>query len=161
MIVYSTVDSLAGEIYLAADDKFLRIVAFNNNWPKLRDKIVPDAKIGTNAILEQTKTELSEYFAGNRKSFGVPIHYDATKFQAQAWEELQKISYGETINYVEQAKNIGNAKAARAIGSANSMNPLSIIIPCHRVIGKSGSLSGYAGGIEVKKFLLALEARML
>ena len=107
-------------------------------------------------ILE-TKKQLKEYFNNKRKTFDLPLKALGTEFQKKVWKELSKIPYGKTISYGEQAKRLGDAKKARAVGTANGRNPLSIIIPCHRVISGSGSLGGFGGGIENKKFLLALE----
>ena len=102
-------------------------------------------------------SQLNEYFAGTRKSFDLPLKFDGTEFQNRVWRELQNIPYGKTISYKELAEKTGNIKACRAVGMANNKNPLPIIIPCHRVVGSNGKLTGYAGGLEVKKFLLELE----
>ena len=102
-------------------------------------------------------TQLTEYFKGKRKIFDIPLEISGTKFQKKAWKELKKIPYGKTISYQEQAINIKNPKAVRAIGGANKKNKIGIIIPCHRVIGKNGSLTGYGGKLWRKKFLLDLE----
>jgi methylated-DNA-[protein]-cysteine S-methyltransferase len=107
--------------------------------------------------LLQTKHELDEYFAGQRKTFGLKLAPQGTAFQRAAWTALTQIPFGETRSYGEQAKLLGNAKASRAVGAANGKNPIAIIIPCHRVIGVSGHLTGYASGLHRKQFLLALE----
>ena len=101
--------------------------------------------------------QLHEYFSGDRRTFDLPLDLKGTPFQLQAWHALLEIPYGETLTYGEQAVAISNPKAVRAIGLANGKNPISIIVPCHRVIGKNGTLTGYGGGIERKKFLLQLE----
>lgn len=111
------------------------------------------------AVTEKAKTELEEYFAGVRKSFSVPIKPAGTDFQKKVWAALRDIPYGETASYGEIAKRIGNPKACRAVGMANNRNPIAIIIPCHRVIGAGGALTGYAGGLDKKEFLLKLEAQ--
>lgn len=108
-------------------------------------------------IYQETKKQLNEYFAGNRREFDLPLLMVGTDFQKIIWHELLKISYSKTISYLEISKQINNIKAIRAVALANSANAISIIIPCHRVIGSDGSLTGYAGGINVKKKLLALE----
>lgn len=107
------------------------------------------------------RKELSEYFRGNRKVFSIPLEFHGTDFQEKSWQALQQIPFGETRNYLEQATMTGNPKAVRAIGGANHRNPITIIIPCHRVIGKNASLTGYAGGIERKKWLLEHEKKCI
>ncbi|MGF1697233.1 methylated-DNA--[protein]-cysteine S-methyltransferase [Vibrio lamellibrachiae] len=108
-------------------------------------------------ILKETITQLDEYFSQRRKEFSLPIASQGTDFQQQVWRALCMIPYGESWSYQQLAEKIGNPKAVRAVGLANGKNPVSIIVPCHRVIGKSGKLTGYAGGIDVKKSLLKLE----
>lgn len=109
-----------------------------------------------NTIL-RTKRELEEYFAGKRKTFDVPLLMTGTDFQKQVWQALMSIPFGSTVSYKDIACRIGNAKGVRAVAQAIGANPLSIIVPCHRVIGSNGSLTGYAGGVEAKHFLLQLE----
>ena len=108
-------------------------------------------------VLEQAIGELGEYFAGNRREFTVALRGDGTAFQRTVWDSLREIPYGETRTYAELARIIGHAGAYRAVGNANHRNPLPILVPCHRVIGKNGALTGYAGGLERKLFLLDLE----
>ena len=108
-------------------------------------------------VLEQAAGELAEYFAGERRIFTVPLHARGTEFQRAVWAALCEIEYGETASYAQIAERIGNPKACRAVGSANHCNPIPIMIPCHRVIGKNGAMTGYAGGLSVKEFLLNLE----
>ncbi len=108
-------------------------------------------------ILTQTVLQLEEYFAGLRNEFALPLAATGTDFQNQVWHALTTIPYGETWSYQDLADAIGNPKAVRAVGMANGKNPISIVVPCHRVIGKSGKLTGYAGGVERKQRLLALE----
>jgi methylated-DNA-[protein]-cysteine S-methyltransferase len=107
--------------------------------------------------LVKSKQQLSDYFDKKRTHFNLPLAPQGTTFQLQVWEELKKIPYGETINYGEQAARLGDKNKARAVGLANGKNPLSIIVPCHRVIGKNGSLTGFGGGLDNKAFLLELE----
>src|SRR5699024_8750818 len=104
--------------------------------------------------INECKKQLLEYFNGERKVFDLKLNPKGTEFQKKIWNELIKIPYGETKSYSEIAKNIGNPKACRAVGNANNKNPIGICIPCHRVIGKNGSLTGYAGGIDKKEYLL-------
>jgi O-6-methylguanine DNA methyltransferase len=101
--------------------------------------------------------QLREYFAGTRRKFTVPLHLEGTEFQQQAWAAMRNIHYGHTLSYAQQAKAIGKPKAVRAVGSANGANPVPIIVPCHRVIASDGSLGGYALGLTMKRYLLALE----
>jgi AraC family transcriptional regulator, regulatory protein of adaptative response / methylated-DNA-[protein]-cysteine methyltransferase len=103
---------------------------------------------------------LKEYLEGNRQQFTIPIHAKGTPFQLKVWEELRRIPYGETKSYGELAVNVGNPKGQRAVGMANHCNPIGVIVPCHRVIGKSGSLTGYAGGVDIKQRLLELEGAL-
>lgn len=101
--------------------------------------------------------QLAEYFAGKRKEFELPLNPEGTDFQRKAWDALLKIPYGKTRSYKQQAELVGNPKASRAVGMSNNRNPIMIVIPCHRVVGANGSLTGYAGGLDVKRFLLDLE----
>lgn len=111
------------------------------------------------ALAEEVEKQLEQYFHGRRRTFEFPLKMKGTEFQKQVWNELLKIPYGETRSYSEIAQNIQNPRAVRAVGMANHRNPLAIVIPCHRVIGKDGSMTGYAGGLERKKMLLELESR--
>jgi len=106
------------------------------------------------AIIEQAAEELDEYFEGARRSFDVPLDPVGTAFQRRAWAALRTIPYGETVTYGEQAERLGDRRKARAVGAANGRNPISIIVPCHRVVGSNGSLTGFAGGLDVKAWLL-------
>lgn len=108
-------------------------------------------------LLEEAKRQLGEYFAKGRRAFDLPLAPKGTAFQMRVWQALQSIPYGETRNYQQVAGMAGSPKACRAAGMANHNNPLSILIPCHRVIGKDGGLTGYGGGLEAKRFLLELE----
>lgn len=124
--------------------------------------VFPDTEMeeeNTNDVLENCKQQLREYFSGKRKEFDIPIYQDGTEFQRRVWSELLKIPYGKTISYHQLAERLGDVKSIRAVGSANGKNKLSIIVPCHRVIGSDGSLTGYAGGLWRKKWLLDHEAK--
>jgi methylated-DNA-[protein]-cysteine S-methyltransferase len=112
-------------------------------------------------LIKKTAAQLSEFFAGQRKQFCLPLLLRGTDFQISAWKALQKIPYGETRSYKEEAVMAGNPKACRAVGMANNRNPIAIIVPCHRVIGSDGSLTGYGGGLDKKQYLLDLERRHL
>lgn len=111
-------------------------------------------------LIKKTKGQLEEYFNSTRKKFEIDLLLEGTDFQKKVWDELKKIPYGETRSYKQIGENIGNPKGARAVGNANNKNPISIIIPCHRVIGKSGKMIGYGGGISKKELLLKLESNI-
>ena len=111
--------------------------------------------------LPQLAAQLREYFAGKRKTFDFPLAPRGTEFQLAVWNALLEIPYGDTVTYAELARRIGKPSAVRAVGAANGANPIPVIIPCHRVIGSNGTLTGYGGGIERKQWLLALEGRRL
>lgn len=113
------------------------------------------------AAFEDARQQLREYFAGERTRFSLPLRMEGTDFQRAVWRGLLDIEYGETISYGELARRIGRPGASRAVGLANGRNPVSIVVPCHRVIGSSGSLTGYGGGMERKRFLLDLESPAL
>lgn len=117
-------------------------------------------KLQQSALMTETCRQLTEYFAGRRKTFDLPIQLNGTPFQRLAWNSLQQIPYGETISYAELARLMGHQKAARAVGNANHHNPLMIIIPCHRVVASNGKIGGYAGGIDRKTWLLEREKRV-
>ena len=124
-----------------------------------RAKVSGRAKVSPRAArhADTAVRQLREYFAGTRRKFTVPLHLEGTEFQQQAWAAMCGIRYGHTLSYAQQAKAIGKPKAVRAIGSANGANPVPIIVPCHRVIASDGSLGGYALGLAMKRYLLALE----
>ena len=140
-------DTVIGKIYIAEKDNCICNVSFGTLNYKEKETY----------LIKKTYSQLKEYFAGNRKIFDIPISANGTEFQIKVWEELQKIPYGKIRTYKEIAENIGNKNASRAVGMANNKNPIAIIIPCHRVIGTKGDLTGYAGGIKLKKYLLDLE----
>lgn len=112
-------------------------------------------------VLKKTMNQLTEYFEGQRKSFDISLVLKGTNFQQKVWKQLQQIPYGQTITYSELAKRLGDSQKARAVAGANGLNPIPIIIPCHRVIGADNKLTGYSGGIERKQFLLQLEGALL
>ena len=114
---------------------------------------------GSSEIIEETIKQLEEYFKAERQNFDIPLLMVGTEFQKSVWQGLMKIPFGKTASYLELAKNIGNEKAVRAVANANGANAISILIPCHRIIGSNGTLTGYAGGLDVKKKLLELEQR--
>ena len=120
-------------------------------------QITEDIKL--TPLLADAVRQLDEYFAGNRKIFDIPLYLEGSPFQLKVWEALQAIPYGEVVTYKDIADSIGNPKAVRAVGMANHHNPIAIIVPCHRVIGAGGKLVGYAGGLNIKQYLLDLESK--
>jgi methylated-DNA-[protein]-cysteine S-methyltransferase len=118
-------------------------------------------KAETNQIVKECRSQLLEYFAGSRKVFSVPLDLTGSDFQVSVWNELMKIPFGDVITYSNLARRMGDMKKLRAVGMANSKNPVGIIVPCHRVVGKNGSLVGYGGGLWRKKWLLEFESRRL
>ena len=111
-------------------------------------------------FLQAAKTQLAEYFAGSRRDFDLPLAPQGTEFQLQVWHELARIPFGATISYAQLAQRIGNPSGTRAVGAANGRNPLPIVLPCHRVIGADGSMTGFGGGLPTKEFLLRLEGAL-
>lgn len=142
------IDSPVGLLTLRAEDGALTAILFGDQRTGLP---------GSDQVLDQAEAELKEYFAGERKKFTVPVRLTGTEFQKKVWAALEEIPYGGTATYGEIAARIGSPKACRAVGTANHHNPVPIIVPCHRVIGAGGSLTGYGGGLEVKAYLLTLE----
>ncbi len=151
---YATLDSPIGPLLLAGDADGLRYLSFlRGDRPT---DVAPDWREDANG-LTGVMDELVEYFAGRLTRFTVALAPQGTPFQLRVWHALLDIPYGETISYGELARRIGDPKASRAVGLANGANPLAIIVPCHRVIGSNGSLTGYGGGLPIKHALLALE----
>lgn len=145
--------SPVGMLKIITDDTQILGLDFSNDTITQSDKV-------ESTVAQTCIDQLTEYFDHRRQEFNLPLSPEGTHFQKLAWSALQKIPYGETTSYGEQAKNIGKVKAVRAIGSANSKNPIAIIIPCHRVIGKNGKLTGYAGELWRKEWLLKHEAQL-
>ncbi|HSV76326.1 MAG TPA: methylated-DNA--[protein]-cysteine S-methyltransferase [Bacteroidales bacterium] len=125
---------------------------------KLKEGFDAELAEQSNAAIELLETQLGEYFAGRRKSFSVPLCPMGSDFQKKVWEQLSRIDYGKTVTYMEQAVALGKQKAIRAVAGANGANKIAIVIPCHRVVGSTGNLTGYRGGLWRKKFLLDLES---
>lgn len=147
------------EVSIIADETAVHAITFAANRERIEKKLgVLQAR--SNALIEQTTQQLQDYIAGTRKAFDIPVYWRGTPFQQQAWQALCDIPYGQTRSYAEQAQCIGKPKAVRAVGRANGLNPLAIIVPCHRVIATSGKLTGYAGGLDVKRYLLELESAL-
>ena len=155
---YTQIESLLGPLLLAADDAGLRQILFVNG----RHPAEPESSWKENrAALTETIRQLQAYFAGELENFDLQLAPEGTPFQLGVWRRLCDIPFGETISYGELASQIGNPKASRAVGLANGSNPIPIVIPCHRVIGSNGKLTGYGGGLPIKEKLLALERRQL
>ncbi len=158
MFVYKELPSPVGNLTLVASTQGLAAVLWEKERPD-RVALTPLRHESEDATLKEAERQLREYFAGARTSFDLPLAPEGTEFQKRVWLELEKIPYGETRSYSQIAANLEHPKAVRAVGAANGRNPLSIIVPCHRVIGSSGRLTGFAGGLEAKAFLIQLEAR--
>ena len=157
-IFYAQLESPIGALLLVSEDARLRQVIF----AKSGRPTIPKAEWREDAAaLSETIHQLRAYFDGQLETFDLPLAPEGTPFQQKVWGELLKIPYGNTTSYGELAKRIGNPKASRAVGLANGSNPIPIVIPCHRVIGSNGKLTGYGGGLTIKEKLLALERRQL
>lgn len=153
--VYSYLQSPIGPLLLFGDGVKLSGLHFSTgNKAKAAD---PSWRRADDAFA-RVRQQLTEYFAGERKTFDVALAPAGTEFQMSVWQALTEIGYGETASYADVAARIGNPKASRAVGTANGSNPIAIIVPCHRVIGSDGSLTGFGGGLDSKRFLLQLEA---
>jgi methylated-DNA-[protein]-cysteine S-methyltransferase len=149
----SVVDTPIGPIGLIASDTALRTVRFDGR------RVCSE---GSSALLDAAAQQLSAYFAGDLVAFDIPLELHGTEFQRQCWLALASIPYGQTVSYGEQARRLGlGPEAARAVGAANGRNPLPIVLPCHRVIGADGSLTGFGGGLHVKRYLLEHEGALL
>ncbi len=151
---YIVVDSPVGEVTIQTSDKGITGVWFENHTTKPQTLGMCSP---THPILVEAKRQFELYFSAKLTSFSLPIDAKGTEFQKRVWSELCQIPYGQSISYQELANRIGKPKAVRAVGAANGKNTISVIVPCHRVIGKNGKLTGYAGGVERKKRLLELE----
>ena len=150
------IDSPVGVLKLVASDAGLAAILWENDDPA---RVWLGEPIGRDdhPVLLETERQLREYFDGRRKAFDLPLDFNGTQFQRKVWAALLTIPYGETRSYGQIAEQIGRPDAVRAVGAANGKNPISIVAPCHRVIGSTGKLTGFAGGLETKAFLLALE----
>lgn len=154
-LVRRTVDSPIGPLVLVASATGLRAIDFGHDPRRVA---IPE---GDSPVLAATVGQLAEYFAGSRLEFDLPLEPEGTPFQRAVWKVLDTIPYGTTISYGEQARRLGDAKKARAVGGANGRNPLPIVVPCHRVIGTSGALTGFGGGLDVKEKLLRHEREVM
>lgn len=150
---WTTTDSPVGPLLLTSDGRALTRVLFDADPD-------PDWSAQPCDLLDRAVEQLREYFAGERTEFDLPLAPDGTPFQRRVWEALRTIPYAETISYRQLADRVGNPSASRAVGLANGRNPISLVVPCHRVIGADGSLTGYGGGLDRKRTLLDLERRV-
>lgn len=158
MTTYDYYASPYGRMLLAADDKAITGVSFVGQ--KYAPRIARDWKRDArHAPIRQAKRELGEYFAGKRRRFSVKLAPGGTPFQRAVWKAIAQVGFGRTIAYAELARRAGRPGSARAAGAATGRNPIGVIVPCHRIVGANGSLTGYAGGLAKKRALLALEAR--
>lgn len=155
--VCKTMASPVGELKLVASAKGLAAILWEHDNPN-RVRLGEMADGADHPVLVEAGRQLNEYFSGKRKAFSVPLDFSGTEFQKSVWNALLTIPYGETRSYGEIAVQLGNPKAVRAVGAANGKNPISIIAPCHRVIGSNGKLTGFAGGLEAKSALLRIES---
>ena len=153
---YKVIDSPVGKLKLIANDKGLVAILWENDKPS-RVRLGEMVEDQEHPILAETEHQLGDYFAGKRKTFSVPLEMRGTVFQKSVWNALRAIPFGETRSYGQLARQLGNPTATRAVGAANGRNPISILVPCHRVIGSSGKLTGFAGGLKTKARLLDLE----
>jgi methylated-DNA-[protein]-cysteine S-methyltransferase len=157
-LFYKEMKSPVGKLKLVASSKALVAVLWEQERPN-RVKLDTMNLDPRHPILLETERQLSEYFAGKRIQFDLPLQPDGTEFQKKVWQALREIPFGRTKSYLDLARAVGSPEASRAVGATNGKNPLSIVVPCHRVVGADGALTGFAGGLETKAALLALEAR--
>ncbi len=156
---YDEMNSPVGKLTIITSPKGLHAILWDTDRNNLKyEKIISTlTRSKHEKTIIETKQQLTEYFQGKRKKFALPLVLNGTDFQMQAWQQLLKIPYAKTISYGEQATKIGDKNKARAVGMANGVNPISIVVPCHRVIGSNGSLTGFGGGLDKKAYLLGLE----
>ena len=161
--VYGKVKSPIGYLTLIASRDGLNALLWDDDWlcEEFVDIISSLPRQEKHQYISLAKVQLKEYFQGARRSFNIPLVVDGTEFQKKSWKVLTKIPYGRTISYQQQAVTLGDKNKVRAVGSANGRNPISIIVPCHRVIGKNGQLHGFGGGLDAKKFLIDHEKYQL
>ncbi len=153
---HKSVKTPIGELTIVATEKGIAALLWENDKPD-RVRVKNGMRDENDSLLVEAERQLNEYFDGQRKCFDLPLDFLGTEFQKSVWQALLAIPYGETRSYGQIARQLGNEKAMRAVGAANGKNPISIIAPCHRVIGAAGALTGFAGGLEAKQFLLDLE----
>jgi methylated-DNA-[protein]-cysteine S-methyltransferase len=153
---FQEIESPVGQLYLIAGEGALCGIVFRKTWSKFKERF-EGLEEAESPVLREARRQLAEYFSGKREAFDLPMKLDGTVFQNKVWSSLAKIPFGKTITYKQQAVSIKSPAAARAVGRTNGLNPFCIVLPCHRVLGSSGALTGYAGGLKAKKYLLDLE----
>jgi len=153
---FQKIKSPVGPLILVAQGDYLHALVFQKRWAEFKKKF-DDLSETETPILKRARQQLAHYFDGKIKSFDLPIKTTGTDFQNRVWLSLAEIPFGQTRTYKQQATGIKSPRATRAVGRTNGLNPLSIVLPCHRVIGSNGALTGYGGGLKAKKFLLELE----
>lgn len=157
--------SPCGLLLIGSFERQLCLCNWVNGWhekateQRLKRSLNADFMETSSGVIELTRLQLDEYFRQERTSFDLPLLFVGTAFQKRVWDELLRIPYGTTVSYGKMAQGMGMPKAVRAVANANGANPISIIVPCHRVIGSNGTLTGYGGGLEAKRFLLELESQ--
>ncbi|MGK6354284.1 methylated-DNA--[protein]-cysteine S-methyltransferase [Sphingomonas sp. DT-207] len=156
---YKIIASPVGALKLVASDAGLVAILWENDDPA-RVRLGATTEDAEHPVLVRAEEQLREYFAGNRRHFDVPLDFRGTDFQKRVWARLLAIPFGETRSYGAVAAELGRPEASRAVGAANGRNPISIIAPCHRVVGSNGKLTGFAGGLEAKAYLLGLEGAL-
>ena len=162
-ISFASIDSPVGSLLAGVTENALCFLEFSNperlelQIGRLRNRLRAEVVNERHTLLDTLTEQLDEYFAGKRRTFDVPLAYPGTGFQQRVWSALLEIPYGQTCSYLTLANRVGNPEAVRAVGQANGMNPIAIVIPCHRVINSSGALGGYGGGLPRKQHLLNLE----
>jgi methylated-DNA-[protein]-cysteine S-methyltransferase len=149
-----------GKLTIQIKDGFISEIRFGENNRHSKNEPIQKLTGKDKKILGKCRRELDEYFSGKRKSFDLPLKQEGTEFQQKVWKELLKIPFGKTLSYLELSQKMGNVKAIRAVAAANGKNHLPVIVPCHRVIGSDGSLTGYGGGLGKKKWLLDHENKI-
>lgn len=157
-LVGKVIDSPVGQLKLVASEHGLVAILWENDPPR-RVRLAEVIESDDDPIVGETERQLREYFSGQRTAFELPLDFRGTEFQRKVWSALLTIPFGETRSYAQIAEQIGSPAAVRAVGAANGRNPLSIVAPCHRVVGSNGKLTGFAGGLETKAKLLSLERR--
>jgi methylated-DNA-[protein]-cysteine S-methyltransferase len=153
-----TLDSPIGPLTIVASETGVRAILFDHETDKRAAALADGVVDPEQPVVARAASQLREWFAGQRRQFDLPLDLHGTPFQVKAWRALATIPYGETISYGQQAARIGEPNKARAVGAANGRNPIPIVLPCHRVIGANGALTGYAGGLDAKRTLLQHEA---
>lgn len=155
-LAFTILASPLGDIKLVAGERRLVAILWPDDAPG-RVRLGPMSEVPDHPVLVETRRQLADYFAGRRERFDVPLDFRGTDFQKRVWAALLTIPFGETRSYGQIARQIGRPSASRAVGAANGRNPISILAPCHRVVGSAGALTGFAGGLEAKRYLLELE----